>query len=136
MSSPRDGIAASTLHLPAGSWVTVLDCLCAHFPAISRAQWLDRIDRGRVLLPGDEPATSRTPYRAGLPVRYFREVVDEPVIPFTEAVLHVDEHLVVADKPHFLPVTPAGAYVEQTLLHRLASRLGHPSWSPCTGSTG
>lgn len=56
--------------------------------------------------------------------------MDEPVIPFTEAVLHVDEHLVVADKPHFLPVTPAGAYVEQTLLHRLASRLGRPELVP------
>lgn len=130
MSLPRDGIAASTLHLPAGPWSTVLDCLCAHFPAISRAQWLDRIARGRVLLPGDEPVTPRTPYRVGLPVRYFREVLDEPVIPFAETVLHVDEHLVVADKPHFLPVTPAGAYVEQTLLHRLARRLGQSELVP------
>ena len=39
----------STLHLPQGDWATVLDCLCAHFPAISREVWLDRMARGRVL---------------------------------------------------------------------------------------
>ena len=40
----------STLHLPQGDWATVLDCLCAHFPAISREVWLDRMARGRVLV--------------------------------------------------------------------------------------
>jgi len=40
---------ASTLYLPPGAWQTVLECLCEHFSAISREQWLDRIARGRVL---------------------------------------------------------------------------------------
>ena len=35
-----------------------------------------------------------------------------------------DEHLVVADKPHFLPVVPSGGYLQQTLLVRLKRRLG------------
>jgi tRNA pseudouridine32 synthase/23S rRNA pseudouridine746 synthase len=56
--------------------------------------------------------------------------VDESPIPFTETVLHVDEHLVVADKPHFLPVTPAGSFVEQTLLRRLIHRLDNPELVP------
>lgn len=47
-------------------------------------------------------------YREGLRIHYFREVLDEKVIPVQESILYVDEHLVVADKPHFLPVTPAG----------------------------
>ena len=33
---------ASTVCLPPGHWATVLDCLCDHFKAIDRAQWLDR----------------------------------------------------------------------------------------------
>jgi tRNA pseudouridine32 synthase/23S rRNA pseudouridine746 synthase len=37
---------------------------------------------------------------------------------------------VVADKPHFLPVTPSGGYVEQTLLARLVRRLGNPALVP------
>ncbi|MFZ0872202.1 MAG: pseudouridine synthase, partial [Rhodanobacter sp.] len=71
-----------------------------------------------------------TPYRVGLRIHYYREVLDEAPIRFTETVLHVDEHLVVADKPHFLPVTPAGGFVEQTLLRRLIHRLGNPDLVP------
>ncbi len=121
---------ASTVHLPSGAWATVLDCLCAHFATIDRVQWLDRIGRGRVLDGQGMPVTPHTPYREGLRIHYYREVVDELPIPFTETVLHVDEHLVVADKPHFLPVTPAGGFVEQTLLRRLIRRLDNPELVP------
>lgn len=121
---------ASTLHLPAGPWGTVLDCLCAHFPAIPRETWLQRMQRGRVLDSQGQPLDASSAYREGLRVHYFREVEAETPIPFEERILHVDEHLVVADKPHFLPVTPSGQYVEQTLLARLAKRLGNPLLVP------
>ena len=121
---------ASTVHLPNGSWATVLDALCARFATIGRTRWLDRIARGRVLDGQGVAITPRTPYRAGLRIHYYREVADEAPIPFAENVLHVDEHLVVADKPHFLPVTPAGGFVEQTLLRRLIRRLGNPQLVP------
>ncbi|WP_160288131.1 pseudouridine synthase [Pseudomonas knackmussii] len=121
---------ASTLHLPAGPWSTVLDCLCAHFPAISRETWLQRMERGRVLDSNGQALDATSAYREGLRVHYFREVVAEAPIPFEERILHVDEHLVVADKPHFLPVTPSGQYVEQTLLARLARRLDNPLLVP------
>ncbi|MCD9567307.1 pseudouridine synthase [Pseudomonas protegens] len=121
---------ASTLYLPPGSWTTVLDCLCDHFKAISREQWLDRIARGRVLDGQGQPISLELAYREGLRIHYFREVPDEKVIPVEETILYADEHLVVADKPHFLPVTPAGEYVEQTLLRRLIRRLGNPHLVP------
>jgi tRNA pseudouridine32 synthase/23S rRNA pseudouridine746 synthase len=123
-------VHASTVHLPAGAWATVLDGLCACFPAIDRAQWLDRIARGRVLDRHGTAITPLTPYREGMRIHYYREVADEAPIPFTETVLHVDEHLVVADKPHFLPVTPAGGFVEHTLLRRLIRRLHNPELVP------
>jgi tRNA pseudouridine32 synthase/23S rRNA pseudouridine746 synthase len=121
---------ASTVHLPNGSWATVLDALCARFATIDRTQWLDRIARGRVLNGQGVAITPQTPYRVGLRIHYYREVTDEAPIPFVENVLHVDEHLVVADKPHFLPVTPAGGFVEQTLLRRLIRRLDNPHLVP------
>ncbi|HEX5307351.1 MAG TPA: pseudouridine synthase [Dyella sp.] len=121
---------ASTLHLPPGDWPTVLDCLCDHFATIGRAQWLDRIARGRVLGADGVPITAHTPYRAGLPVRYFREVADEPLIPGEVRIVYADEHLLVADKPPFLPVTPAGIYVTQTLLARLVAATGHAGLVP------
>jgi len=121
---------ASVVHLPAGPWLTVLDALCERFAAIPREQWLDRIDRGRVLDASGVAITPTTPFRAHQRIHYYREVVDEPVIPFIENVLHVDEHLVVVDKPHFLPVIPSGGFVEQTLLRRLIRRLGNPELAP------
>jgi tRNA pseudouridine32 synthase/23S rRNA pseudouridine746 synthase len=121
---------ASTIHLPPGEWTTVLDSMCAHFTTISRSQWLDRIARGLVLDGQGVAIAPDTPYRPGLRVHYYREVIDEAPIPFAETVLHVDEHLVVADKPHFLPVTPAGGFVEETLLRRLIQRLDNPDLVP------
>lgn len=125
-----DGVRPSRLQLPRGPWRTVLDALCAQFPAIDRAQWLDRMARGRVLGEGARVITSETAFRVGAEIHYYREVVDEPRIPFDEVVLHADAHLVVADKPHFLPVTPAGGFVAETLLARLLRRLGNPDLVP------
>ncbi|MFW3899474.1 pseudouridine synthase [Pseudomonas bharatica] len=121
---------ASTVCLPPGNWSTVLDCLCEHFKAIGREVWLDRFVRGRVLDAQGQPIAVDHPYRVGLRIHYFREVPNEKPIPVLEEILHVDEHLVVADKPHFLPVTPTGEYVEQTLLRRLIRRLDNPHLVP------
>jgi tRNA pseudouridine32 synthase/23S rRNA pseudouridine746 synthase len=125
-----DGLAASTLQLPPGPWPTVLDCLCDRFPAVSRSQWLDRMARGRVVDSEGRGLTPETPYRLGLEVHYYREVPDEAPIPFDEVVLHGDADLLVADKPHFLPVTPAGAHVHETLLARLIRRTSNPALAP------
>src|SRR5690606_36623478 len=116
----------STLHLPAGPWTRVLECLCAHFPAISRDTWLERFARGRVLDEQHHAISANHPYREGLRIRYFREVINEVRIPFEETVLFQDDHLLVIDKPHFLPVIPAGAYVRETLLNRLIERFDNP----------
>src|SRR6185369_954060 len=78
---------------------------------------------GRWLMP-------ETPYRVGLEVHYYREVSDELPIPFDEVVLYADADLLVADKPHFLPVTPTGAHVHETLLGRLIRRTGNVALAP------
>lgn len=114
----------SSLQLPPGPWPTVLDCLCDRFPAIGRERWLSRFARGRVLDADGRPLAADAAHRAGRVVRYFREVEHEPPVPFAEELVHVDEHLVVADKPHFLPVAPTGAWVHETLLARLVRRTG------------
>jgi len=125
-----NGVAASSVQLPVSNWATVLDFLCERFPGITRAQWRDRMARGRVTDVDGGALDETHPYRAGLLVRYFREVADEPPIPFEETVLHLDDDLLVADKPHFLPVTPAGGHVEHTLLARLLRRFGNPDLVP------
>jgi tRNA pseudouridine32 synthase / 23S rRNA pseudouridine746 synthase len=114
----------SRLQLTPGPWSTVLDALCARFPAIDRETWRSRFARGRVLDVNDEPLTECAPFRVGAEIRYFREVDAEPPLAVEESILHVDAHLIVVDKPHFLPVTPGGTYVNETLLARLVKRFG------------
>ena len=126
----RDGVPASRLQLPPGPWATVLDALCARFPQVGRDTWRERFARGRVLDADGACLDVTAPYRVGADVQYFREVPDEPAIPFVETLLHADAHLVVVDKPHFLPVAPTGAYVRETLLTRLVQRLGNSALVP------
>lgn len=126
----RDGVAASTLHLPAGEWRTVFDCLVAHFDGIGEAAWTDRFRRDCVLDSRGRPLSMDTAYREGLRVHYYREVPAEQRIPFEAAIAHQDDHLLVVDKPHFLPVTPVGGYVRETLLTRLKQLLANPDLVP------
>ncbi len=126
----RNGVRASTVHLPRGAWTTVLDALCARFQTIPRDQWIDRLARGLVFDAHGNAIDSRCAYQPGMRVHYFREVADEPAIPFAETMVYADEHLVIADKPHFLSVMPAGIHVRETLLTRLIVRLDNPNLVP------
>jgi tRNA pseudouridine32 synthase / 23S rRNA pseudouridine746 synthase len=119
-----DGVAASRYQLRPGPWTTVLDALCARFPAIGRETWQSRFARGRVLDGDGMPLQEHAPFRVGAEIHYYREVKAETRLAVEETVLYVDEHLIVVDKPHFLPVTPGGGYVAETLLARLARRFG------------
>ena len=123
-------VAASRLQLPPGDWDSLLDGLCARFPRIGRAQWQDRFQRGRVQDAQGRALVPGQPWQVGLEIRYFREVEDERAIPFAERIVHHDAHLLVADKPHFLPVVPAGGHVRQTLLARLVAATGNPDLVP------
>jgi len=122
-------IGASHLHLPAGPWRSLLDGLCDVLPGVDRATWLARLQQGKVLFQG-QPLAVDSPYREGMRVEYFREVVNEREIPFAVEILHHDEHLLVVDKPHFLAVAPAGQWVEQTVLRRLQKQLQLPELVP------
>ena len=130
MSSRPLNVRPSYLHLPAGTWPTVLDCLCARFPQISRDTWLQRMARGLVLDDQDRPLGPEAAYREALRVQYFREIENERKIPFQARIVYQDQHLLVADKPHFLPVMPAGDYAEETLLTRLVRETGNPHLAP------
>lgn len=126
----RDGVSASCVALPHGAWPQLIDFLAERLPAVSAAQWAQRMTEGRVL---DEAGRSLPPeagYTSGQRVYYYRELEAEPAIPFEETIVHQDEHLLVADKPHFLPVTPTGRYVQQTLLVRLKRRTGIETLTP------
>ena len=62
-------MSASKLQLPPGPWTTVLDGLCARFPAIPRGTWVDRFARGRVLDADGAALALNAPYRPGAEIR-------------------------------------------------------------------
>ncbi|WP_222564504.1 pseudouridine synthase [Novilysobacter antarcticus] len=122
---PLDGVPASRVQLRDGPWACALDAVRAQFPQIDEATWRSRFARGRVLDAAGVPLCADAIATAGMTLYYYREVADEPIIPFTEQILHADADLLVVDKPHFLPVMPAGVYVRQSLLFRLQQTLGN-----------
>ena len=126
----RCGVSPSCVGLPAGNWPTITDFLLERFPAIARGVWLARMAAGEVVDEHGEPVTATRPYRGHIRVYYYRALPDEPRVPFEAKVLFQDAHLVLADKPHFLPVTPSGHYLQETLLVRLKNLLGMDALSP------
>src|SRR5215203_148657 len=101
-----DGVAPSRQTLPAGRWETVLDFLSERHPVVGAQVWAARMRGGRVVDEAGRQVTPESPYRAGACVYYYREPGEETPVPFEERILHHDEHILVADKPHFLAVAP------------------------------
>ena len=125
-----DGVAPSRQHLPAGVWRTVLDFLAERHPRVGAEVWAERMLEGEVVDEKGLRLSPSSPYRAGACVFYYREAEAEPVVPFEERVLHCDEHILVADKPHFLAVVPSGRFLRETLLVRLKRRTGAEHLAP------
>jgi tRNA pseudouridine32 synthase/23S rRNA pseudouridine746 synthase len=119
----RDGVGPSCVGLPAGPWPTIADFLIERFPAISRDIWAARIAAQEVVDEHGALVTPERRYEAPLRVYYYRTLDAEVRIPFDEQVLFQDDQLVVVDKPHFLPVTPTGKYLQESLLVRLKRKL-------------
>ena len=118
-----NGVGPSCRSLPAGPWETVLDYLTERFPRIETAIWLSRMAKGELVDETGLHLNSLSPYRVGASIFYYRELESEAKIPFDEHVLYQDENILVADKPHFLPVVPAGRFLHETLLVRLKQKL-------------
>jgi tRNA pseudouridine32 synthase / 23S rRNA pseudouridine746 synthase len=124
----RDGVAPGTLVLPQlhaldEHPIDLLSFLeqSTHIPP--GLDWKNRFQSGLVLDAQGKPLPPNAPYEAGQKIHYWRNAGNEPRVPFEEIIIYQDAHILVADKPHFLPVTPTGRYVQETLLVRLRKRL-------------
>jgi tRNA pseudouridine32 synthase/23S rRNA pseudouridine746 synthase len=117
-----DGVSPSSLWLPLGQWKTILDFLKERFPAVAASTWSSRMAKGELVDETGLCLNAGSAYRAGACIFYYRQVESEKGIPFDEHILYKDEHLLVVDKPHFLPVIPAGRFLHETLLVRLKKK--------------
>lgn len=109
---------------------SLLDFLDGHFPRVGRDIWLERLQTDKISDEQGRVVDEATPYRINARLRYYREIKAEPRIPFEEKILYEDDEILVADKPHFLPVTPTGKHVNECLIHRLVLRTGNKQLVP------
>jgi tRNA pseudouridine32 synthase/23S rRNA pseudouridine746 synthase len=126
----RNGVGPSCVVTLPGAWANMLDFLTARFPGVPTQVWVQRLRDGDVVDDQGQRIAADTPFAAGRRLYYYRAVEAEPRIPFEAVVLWQDEHLLVVDKPHFLPVLPSGKYLQETVLIRLKNALGLDALSP------
>jgi len=103
---------------------SVLEYLIIQFPNIKAHVWQQRIADGKVHWHDGSLITENSPFKAQQRVYYYREVENEPTIPFEEKIIFQDKEILVAHKPHFLPVTPGGIYINECLQSRLRNKTG------------
>jgi tRNA pseudouridine32 synthase/23S rRNA pseudouridine746 synthase len=128
----RDGVDAVRLRLPGGPGqsATVREHLVGRYAgALGTARVEAMLAEGRFVTV-DGPVGAATPYEPGGWVWFHRDLPAEQDVPYEVEVVHRDERIVIADKPHFLATTPRGRHVTQTALARLRHGLGLPGLSP------
>ncbi len=103
---------------------TVLEYLILKFPLIDANIWRQRIKDGKVHCHDGTLITTQSPFKTQQRIYYYREVENEPIIPFKETILFQDQHILVAYKPHFLAVMPGGKFVNECLQNRLRLNTG------------
>ncbi len=89
-----------------------------------------RLEAGEIVDAAGVAQAADSPYLPDRWLWYYREVPDEPALPFELPILHHDSRLLVVDKPHFMASTPGGQYLRHTALVRLRRELDLPSLSP------
>ncbi|MBU6533833.1 RluA family pseudouridine synthase [Streptomyces sp. NPDC057245] len=124
----RAGIDAVRVRLPAGgAWSTVRDHLAERLSGAGPGVVDGMFAAGLFVGADGRPVPDDAPYEPGMYVWFHREPPAEVPVPFPLEVVHRDEHVVVADKPHFLATTPRGSHVTETALARLRRELDLPS---------
>ncbi|HET8880338.1 MAG TPA: RluA family pseudouridine synthase [Arthrobacter sp.] len=134
MQSPlpvRDGVNATRLRLPAeGPWETAMDYMMHRWGHVDPQGIEDRFDAGEIVGEAGIPLDRTTPLRRHTFIWYYRTLPPETRIPVELTILHQDDHLLVVDKPHFLPTTPGGTYIQESALVRLRNQLQLPDLIP------
>ncbi len=126
---PRHGLDPARLKLPDGEWPTLLAHLVDRLPRVAPGR-IEEMLREERIHGTDGPLGVDTPYAPGSFIWFHRDLPDEVPVPFAIDVVHRDEHLLVADKPHFLATIPRGQHILETALVRLRRELDLPQLSP------
>lgn len=119
----KNGVSPNSIWLPKGDWKTVFDYFLEKYPHLEPLEWSKRFQRNEVVTASGQILMETSPYVSRQHLYFYRELESELTIPFEEKILYEDDNILVADKPHFLPVAPTGQYLHETLLVRLRTKL-------------
>jgi tRNA pseudouridine32 synthase/23S rRNA pseudouridine746 synthase len=109
---------------------TIFEYLLARFPQVNATIWRERVSRGLITLSDGTTLEEHSPYRHGMTVFYRKEVPSEPASLEDPLIVYCDDEILVVDKPHGMPVTPSGQYVERSLFARLLAITGLTDLAP------
>lgn len=127
----KDGVGPTRMRIPAvGPWQRISEYVVERFGHLDPAALRGRIDAGEFVGGDGRVVGLHTPLGLHEFVWYHRDLPGEVPVPFREEILYADDDLVVVDKPHFLPTTPAGRFLRETALVRLRLRLANNALTP------
>lgn len=127
----KNGVGPTRLRVPTtGPWSTIAEYVVARFDHMDAGTLYQRFDAGEIVAADGSPIDRSAVLGTHRFIWYYRELPVEDPVPFHEEILHIDDDLVVIDKPHFLPTTPGGRYLRESALVRLRIRLDNPDLTP------
>jgi 23S rRNA pseudouridine1911/1915/1917 synthase len=95
--------------------LTLLEYYAQRYTHSSRAEWLDRIQSGKISIDQIPVTDPEMPLKSGQVLSYHRPPWIEPDVSFKIRSLYEDQHLLILDKPSGLPVLPGAGFLENTL---------------------
>ncbi len=127
----QNGVSASRCRVIPGQWHNLLHFLTLRFPDVDIETWRQRLQAGLVTTETGIALQADDPVRIGDLICYYREVPDEAVLHQGNIdIIYEDDNLLIIDKPHFVPVMPAGRFLRESLLVRLRQQTGHADLVP------
>ena len=109
---------------------SIINFLIKRFPLIPEQTWIERINRGLIFFKNGKKIQKDSLYTPLSTILYYKTADKEPFVPFDEKIIYRDEHIIAVNKPSFLPVMPAGKYINENLLTRLKKKTGNQDIVP------
>lgn len=127
----RSGLDAARIRTPpTGDWTTLRAHLHERLDRIDDHRIDEMFTAGSYVDDAGVPFDLASPFVPGQRIWFHRDLPVEVPVPFDIGVLHVDDRIVVIDKPHFLATIPRGQHIRETALIRARDQLGLPELSP------
>ncbi|MBD0023784.1 pseudouridine synthase [Gordonia pseudamarae] len=128
---PRDGVDATRVVVRAdGCSVGEVLSAAPSLAGLGAGALEDRARAGEIVDIDGRMLALEHPVRRNSTIFLYRDLPDEPPIPFDLPILYRDDNIVVVDKPHFLATMPRGRHVVQSALVRLRRDLGVDEIAP------